>query len=332
MARLLAKLLLAAALLIGVSERASASFLVCSETVNANASTTIEAFPSTLTFDLTVTEAWCQWCALQDNHWCHSTCPSAYSVVLTESDATVEALLKGPIPWVTTNPPWYEPLPFALRDGASVTTSVEATLWSYADCAAWGRSLTPAALPDVSGRIVIASNYHVTWNLDGAPPYFADCSTQVTCLPPLGPTRTIGYFKTHPDATMACVDSAPIDLGFMTISRGDVTAALGLLGASPAFYANGQKRSKFDQAQVLLGRQLLVAICNGRVFGSDPSDSELLGKAVSTLNGSNCSAMSWLQGQLDAFNNSGDTGENLFGSAAPATYSDPTVMTPRVCM
>jgi hypothetical protein len=331
MARFLVKCLMAAAFLVGVSGSASASYLVCSETVNANPSTTIEAFPSTLTFDLTVTEAFCQWCALQESHWCHETCPTAYSVVVSESDTVVEALLKGPIPWTTTNPPWKTPLPFAFENGASVTTSVEATLWSYADCASWGRSLTPPALPDARGRIVITDNYHVTWNLDGAPPYFADCSAQVTCLPPLGPTRTIGYFKTHPDATLACVDSAPIDLGFMTIAQGDVTTALGLLGASPAKYADGEKRSKLDQAMVVLGRQLLVAVCNGRVFGSEPPDSELIAGAITALRGSGCSVMDWLQGQLNAFNNSGDTGENFFGSAAPATYPDPTVKTTGVC-
>ena len=220
---------------------------------------------------------------------------------------------------------------FALTNGASVTTTVEATLSSYADCAAWGRSLTPAVLPDGSGRIVITDNYQVTWNLNGAPPYKADCSAQVTCLPPLGPTRTIGYFKTHPAATAACVASAPIDLGFMTIAQGDVTTALGLLGASPAKYADGKKRSKFDQAQVVLGRQLLVAVCNGRVFGSEPSDAELIDNAVAALRGTGCSAMNWLQGQLDAFNNSGDTGENYFGSAAPSTYPDPTVKTSFAC-
>lgn len=331
MRRFLLKFLMSLAFVIGASGSASASYLTCTESVNANPTATIEVFPSTLAFDLTVTEAWCQWCDTQDaTNWCHTTCPgSAYSVVVSESDAALETLLKGPIPWVTTNSP--NSFPFALRNGASVTTTVEATLSSYADCASWGRALIPAALPDGSGRIVITDSYRVTWSMDGAPPNKADCSAQVTCLPPLGPTRTLGYFKTHPAATEACVAGAPIDLGFMTIAQGDVTTALGLLGASPAKYASGQKRSKFDQARVVLGRQLLVAICNGRVFGSEPSDPDLVGNAVAALRGTGCSAMNWLQGQLDAFNNSGDTGENYFGSAIPSTYPDPTVKTSIAC-
>ena len=75
---------------------------------------------------------------------------------------------------------------------------------------------------------------------------------------------------------------------------------------------------------LLLARQLLVAVCNGRVFGSTPADTSFVPAAVNALAGTACSTMNWLQGQLDAFNNSGDTGENYFGSAAPGSYPDPT--------
>ncbi len=324
------KLAIAVALL-AVAPVASASYLTCTETVNAKPGVTIEQFPASLSYDLTVTEAWCVWCATQpENNWCHSVCPAnGTGVVMTESDTALEALLGGPIPWATTNPPWVAPLPFLLSFGQSLTTTVDVTLGSYAACATWGRSLSPPALPDSGGLIVINDTYHVTWNLNGAPPYFVDCSAQVKCLPPLGPTRTLGYFKTHPAATAACLASGPIDRGFMTISS--TTSALGLLSASPAKYADGTKRSAFDQARLLLARQLLVATCNGRVFGSSPSDSGIIPAALAALTDTSCSTMSWLQGQLDAFNNSGDTGENYFGSASPATYADPTAKTAGVC-
>lgn len=321
-----------AVVLAAVGSVASATYLTCSETVNAQPQVTVEQFPSSLTFDLTVTDGFCALCATGFTNWACSACPASYGAVAGESDATLEALLLAPIPWVTTNPPWVNPFPFALWNGASVTTSVTATLPSYAACATWGRNLSPQVLPGDGGVIVIHDAYRVTWDVSGVPPYYAECSAQVTCLPPLGPTRTLGYFKTHPAATAACVAGGPIDLGFLTIAQGDTTAALGLLGASPAKYADGTKRSALDQARVLLARQLLVAVCNGRVFGSSPSDSGTIPAAVAALAGRSCTSMNWLQGQLDAFNNSGDTGDNWFGSAAPGTYPDPTTKTSATCL
>ena len=317
----IAKLLLASLLVISTSNRASASYLTCSETVNSGPSATFEQFPSTVMFELTVTEAWCQWCTTQDpGHWCYTACPaSSYSVVASESDAVVAALLKGPIPWATTNPTWIDPFPFALKDGASISTVVEATLSSYSDCAAWGRSLTPPALPDASGRIVIVDKFQVGWSSGE----YAECSAPVTCLPPLGPTRTLGYFKTHPAATAACVASAPIDLGFMTIAQGDTGTALGLLGASPAKYATGQKRSAFDQARILLGRQLLVAVCNGRVFGSAPLEPALIGNAIGAITASNCSAMNWMHGPARRLQQLRGHGGKLLRQCRPLHLSRP---------
>lgn len=326
---------LAASILLAVSPVASASYLVCQETVNVQPAVTLDQFPASLTYDLTVTEAWCVWCATQDpNNWCHSVCPNnGVSRVDNETDAALETLLslhqQSPIAWTTTNPPWQATFPFWLFNGQSVTTTVAVTISSYADCATWGRNLSPQALPDSSGRIVIQDLYRVEWPDNGVPPYYVECSAQVTCLPPLGQTRTLGYFKTHPDATAACLAGGSIDLGFMTIS--DATAALGLLWASPSRYSNGVKRSDLDQARLLLARQLLVAVCNGRVFGSAPADSSLITNAVNALKGTTCSSMNWLQNQLDAFNNSGDTGENYFGSASPGTYPDPTTASGGTC-
>jgi hypothetical protein len=213
-----------------------------------------------------------------------------------------------------------------------MTTRVSLTFSSYADCPTRARNVPPPhgrIYPDASGRVVIPDTYRVEWNTDGAPPYFAECSAVVTCLPPLGPTRTLGYFKTHPAATSACLSSGPVDLGFMAISSAD--AALGLMWARPSKYADETKRSSFDQSRVLLGRQLLVATCNERVFGSSAGD-ELLTNARATLAGSaSCSTMNWHAGQLDAFNNSGDTGENWFGSASPGAWADPTSRTSFSC-
>lgn len=309
------------AVLAAVAQVASASAFVCSETVNSQASVTVEQFPATLSYDLTVTEAWCVYCAGQpENDWCHTLCPGGqpsgtYSVLETQSDGILAAFSGAPIPWAAA-------VPFVLTNGADVTTNVTFTLGSYADCAQ--RAAAAGIAPDAAtGLIVITDLFRITWSSQGAPPYFAECSVPVTCLPPQGPTRTIGYFRTHPAAVAACVAS-PVNLGFMTVAAGNANAALGLLGANPARYDDGTKRSTLDQARILLGRQLLAAICNDRLFGSSPADPELVGAAQAALASGTCTNLSWLQGQLDAFNNSGDTGENYFGSAAPGSYPDPT--------
>lgn len=322
------------ALVLVVSARvASASAFVCTETVNLQPSVLVQQFPATVTWDLTVTEASCAWCATQPpNHFCHGTCGN--SVVMSETDAPLEAFLGATIPWETTNPFYVPPFAFWLSNGASLTTTVSGTLSSYADCATRARNIPPPygpVLPDANGVITFTDAYRVNWNLDGVQPPYVDCSATLQCIPPQGQTRTLGYFKTHPDATAACVSEGAIDLGFITVPAGDTSFALGILYASPAKYADGTKRSALDQSRILLARQLLVAICNGRVFDSAPADPSIISGAQSALAGTSCGNMNWLQGQLDAFNNSGDTGENQFGSAAPGTYPDPSVKTSLAC-
>ncbi len=332
------RFVLAFAAAVFVARGASASFLTCSDTVSVHegsfqSSVAVDAFPAPLTYHLTVTEAFCSWCATQPGNWCNTICPGGgASLVLAEKDDVLASILGQPIAWNTPNPEWSTTPPFWLFNGQSITTTVPLTLWSYADCATRARNV-PAPygpiLPDASGRVVIPDTYRVEWNLDGVPPYYAECSAEVACLPPLGPTRTIGYFKTHPAAVDACLAAGSIDLGFLTVASS--STALGVLWANPAKYDDGTKRSSLDQARVLLGRQLLAAVCNGRVFGSTPADSELLAAARNVLAGTTCDNVSWLTGQLDAFNNSGDTGENTFGNAAPGTYPDPTPRTGYRC-
>lgn len=315
----------------GAAGNASASYLTCSATVNGAPSAVVDQFPASLDYELTVNDAWCDWCATQDaGHWCHLGCSQGQSssVVMNETDAPLAAFVGAPIAWVSTNPSWAETFPFLLG-GGSVTTPVSFTVASYADCATRARGLPVPALPDANGVVTFTDEYKVFWNLDGVPPYYAACQAELKCLPPQGQTRTLGYFKTHPAAVDACLSHGAIDLGFMNVSSS--ATALGLLYASPAKYADGTKRSAYDQARVLLARQLLVAICNGRVFGSSPADASLIGDAVAALVGTSCGNMNWLQGQLDAFNNSGDTGENFYGSAAPGSYADPTVKTAGAC-
>lgn len=311
---------------------ASANVLTCTKTVNALPSVTVDQFPASLVWDLTVTEASCAWCATQPpDHWCHQPGNCGSSAVFGESDGVLEAMTGAPITWAFPaglTGEWAK-FPFWIFNGESVTTSVPLVLSSYADCAT--RARAAGFLPDTGGNVTVTNTLRVEWNPDGVQPSYATCTAQLVCQPPLGPTRTIGYFRTHPAAMAACVSSGAISLGYFTIAQGATTTALGVLAANPGKYDDGTKRSALDQARLVLARQLLVAVCNGRVFGSDPADTGLIPAAVSALASSTCANLSWLTGQLDAFNNSGDTGQNWFGSATPGTYADPTPRTNLGC-
>lgn len=134
----------------------------------------------------------------------------------------------------------------------------------------------------------------------------AQCSAKVYCAPEKpqpGPTRTMGFFKTHEEALSACLAEGDIDLGFVTVDT--LEEALGLLWARPSRYESGAPRSDLDRARFLLGRQTLVAICNNRLFGSSPGGG-LIGEAVETLEGTDCARMLELEALITAFNESGD--------------------------
>ncbi len=313
-----------------LANTAAASNLTCTKTINSLQSVTADLFPATLVYELTVTEATCAWCATQPaEHYCHLPGNCGSSVVMAESDPVLEAMMGGSIAWsfpAQLEGEWAK-FPFWMFNGESVTTTVPLVLASYADCAT--RARAAGFVPDAGGNIVITNTYTVEWNPDHAAPN-AVCQAELICAAPLGPTRTIGYFKTHPAAVASCVSGGSIDLGYFTVPQGDAVKALGVLAANPARYDDGARRSGLDQARLLLARQLLVAICNGRVFGSEPA-AGLIPAAQGALATGTCTSLAWLQGQLDAFNNSGDTGENWFGSATPGSYPDPTPRTNTAC-
>jgi hypothetical protein len=138
-------------------------------------------------------------------------------------------------------------------------------------------------------------------------------------------------------ALQACLDSGPIDLGFLGVTS--IEAALGLLWGSPASFDTGEKRDQLEKARFILARQTLVGICNQRLFGSSPTPTDLLTQAVSALGGTNCSSMLSLASSVDAFNNSGDSVAFPAGfdpgAATPQTAAsladDPTAPTSETC-
>jgi hypothetical protein len=123
-----------------------------------------------------------------------------------------------------------------------------------------------------------------------------------------GPTRTIGWWGTHPDGLAACLEFGAIDIGFvvledeaegrlidatvstdpgapnrarlnvvetMFLDDGDteyasgVVLAKGLINAGTARWNDGTRRSEIDQERIKTGRQLAAAWCNEALFRSE---------------------------------------------------------------
>jgi uncharacterized repeat protein (TIGR01451 family) len=80
--------------------------------------------------------------------------------------------------------------------------------------------------------------------------------------------------------------------------------ALGVLKANPAKLRDGTRRSPLDHARTVAGRQLLVAICNETLLGSDSGMNFV--DAVEVLGGCDLQEILELGGIADLFNNSGD--------------------------
>lgn len=278
---------------LGIAGTAGAHSFVCSKTVNGSTTFDVTSYPTTLHFDFVITNSF-------------PTLPSTYTAV---SDPLLPNFTFEPVG------------PYEVPIGGSVADSFDVTVATADEC------MTLAATDGVDDG-VFANTFTVSWESGGQ----ASCSAQVTCAPPpapppptVGATRTPGFYKTHITALQACLDMGTVDAGTIQIST--INDALGLLWGSPASFDSGAPRADLDKARFLLERQLLVATCNTRLFGSEPTSSTLLTDAVSALNGTDCQLMLNLAEQLDAFNNSGD--EQAFPSgfnAGPATPRDAAAM------
>jgi hypothetical protein len=180
---------------------------------------------------------------------------------------------------------------------------------SYEDCAA--SAGVPASGPVSLVNAVTGTVMYGLHGPEDGP--ITGCQTVVTCNPPTtgGPTRTLGFFKTHVDALNSCIGMGSINLGFDTVT--EIGQALWVLWADPSKFTNVAK------ARLLLGRQVLVAECNSRLFETQFGG---MSSAVSMLGGTQCALMKSMASDADAFNNAGDlmafpAGFNP-GSADPA--------------
>ncbi|MGZ6142149.1 MAG: hypothetical protein ACXWLM_02365 [Myxococcales bacterium] len=243
--------------------------LSCDKTVNGQHVIEVSAFPTDLQYVLTITNT-------------HPTLPSD---VLSATDTM----------W-----PVQQTFPFTLAVGESWVMQVGWHLTSYVECKRVAATL--------GGVDTLDNIFTVTWDQGQA-----SCEARVVCVPevctrdctpPGGATRTMGFFKNRESALSQCLAQGSINLGFITIST--LPSALGLLWGSPAKYSDGDHRSTIDATRFRLARQTMVGICNHRLFGTDPTPASLLTDAVAALAGTSCSNMDTLEGQVDAFNNSGD--------------------------
>jgi hypothetical protein len=256
-----------AATVFGIAETADAHSFVCEKTVNGGSLLEVTSYPTTLHYEFTV---------IND----HPSDPSVYTDV---SDPSLAGFAFDP------------PAPYEVPVGQSVTDTFDVVLSSPEQCSS-------LAAADGIADDAFVNTFTVTWESGQAV-----CSARVDCAAPPpagGATRTPGFYKTHVDAMAQCLEGGPIDLGFLTIAT--LEEALGLLWAVPAKYESGEHRSKLDKARFILGRHTLVATCNERLFGTEPTPATLIADAVAALASTDCALMMELAALVDAFNNSGD--------------------------
>ncbi len=281
--------------------------------VNGDTVATIDSYPANVTWEITV----------------ENVNPTEPSTALAVTDPMLEGRGFSFTPAA--------PLTLGVEDQTSASFTM--TISGYDDCVNLASELGEAH-DDVGAQPVDLDNVvTVTWDLGSA-----QCTARLICIPPgspspgtTGATRTMGFFKTHEDALTQCLAQGDVDLGFITISS--LQSALGLLWGSPSRFPDKTRREGVDQARFLLARQTLTAICNLRLFGTTPTPSDLIDSAVAALAGTTCASMLDLEGQVDAFNNSGDASAFPDGfDPGPATPKDaqdqavdPTTPSGQVC-
>lgn len=281
----------AVAAVLGVGGAASAHELVCEQYINGSMFSFVGMFPATVEFQYRI----------------FNVHPTAESVALSVEDPALASY----------GFTFSEPLPLGIPVGGYKDASFSVQLNSYQDC-------LKLAAADGEDDGMFNNTFRVTWDLGET-----QCTAQVFCMysnPCPGgvcltgaPTRDEGYFKTHEPLVDACLASGPVDLGTL----GQVKTreqALGLLWGSPTLHEDGQPRSAADALRFDVGRELLVATCNSRVYGAKPQDASLLEKAHQSLSGGACEDLSGLKTALRGFNTSGTSQPQPAGvDAGPST-------------
>ncbi len=138
------------------------------------------------------------------------------------------------------------------------------------------------------------------------------------------PTRTQGFWQTHTTYTTSVFNAAPLSgsmfIGNGTTHKGPVDTIGKVFGA---FYSNiakktvGGNRTSIDKARMQLLQQLVAAKLNCANFGCSASVQTMITAADAAYAGTSEAAILSFVGQVDAYNNSGDT--LTIGNAGSAT-------------
>lgn len=264
------------AAVLGAGSTAWAHEFDCDKRVNGQAVVHIEEYPITVRFDD----------RLINIH------PTAQSLALGVEDPGLAS--RG---WS-----FQYPLPLAVPVGGSADQQFLLQVNSYEECRAM-------AAQDGSDDGAFDTTFRVVWPLGEdqcaarlvcdapyvpPPPY--DCQVNNDCPEPRV-TRDEGFFKVHELALQQCLEVEPVDLGSLgTVST--LEQALGVLWASPSLYHSGEPRTPLDTARLLLARQVLVAECNVRLFGSPPRPSVLLENGRVGLSSTQCPGIGALRAVL----------------------------------
>lgn len=126
----------------------------------------------------------------------------------------------------------------------------------------------------------------------------------------LGPTRTQGFWQTHTNYTTTIFNTYGITIGNNSDHKGPIDSIGKLLGAyysNIAKKTNKTKRLAVDQTRMILLGQLVTAKLNCTAFGCPISIQTLITLADAAYAAGNAPSMLNYSGQLDTYNNSGDT-------------------------
>ncbi|XXF78468.1 hypothetical protein P2318_01550 [Myxococcaceae bacterium GXIMD 01537] len=195
--------------------------------------------------------------------------------------------------------------PLALPVGASAEARLRVYLQQPSDCFMY-------SILDGIDDGAFDSTFRVTWPLGET-----QCAARLICdpeppecapedCPVFAPRRTgdEGFFKTHEEPLQACLAAGPVELGALgTVET--VEQGLGLLWGSPELHADGAPRTPGEALRFDVGRQLLVAACNSRLYGAQPPRAALLTEARGALSGPDCQGLRAVLSPLKAFNASG---------------------------
>ena len=168
--------------------------------------------------------------------------------------------------------------------------------------------------------------------LTGSVTITLDPGEEVTCTflnEKLSPTRTQGFWQTHTTYTSSIFQTyfgtTGMKIGDGTTHKAYITNVQST-GASQlfgGFYASipktstGVKRSDIDKARMQLLQQLIAAKLNCAIFGCSLAVQTMIANADSVYASGPASAIITAAGQLDGYNNSGDT--LIIGNAGKAT-------------